>query len=404
MDALTYVEGGIVAPKGFLASGVSAGIKPSGRKDVAIVSASRPVPVAGVYTQNAMAASSVAFSRTVTDSGQARAVVVNAGNANACTGKRGAADTLAMAEAAADALDASADDIVVASTGVIGVPMPMDAVAAGIEDAAAALDNASGDPFAEAIMTTDTFVKQLAVTLEVDDMIVTVGGVAKGSGMIEPDMATMLGFITTDAPLSSTACAVAIERAVGVSFNRITVDGDTSTNDMCVLMASGEASVDTLIEPHEDGFAQILSAITHVAQELAKMVARDGEGATKLVEVAVAGAASDSDADAAAREIANSPLVKTAVFGTDPNWGRIVMALGNSAADIDPNAVDVKIAGVTTCRGGMAVDFDHAEAVRALGESEVTIEVELHQGERAATVWTCDFSYDYVRINAEYTT
>jgi glutamate N-acetyltransferase/amino-acid N-acetyltransferase len=351
-----------------------------------------------------MAAACVGVSKAAVADGMLQAVVINAGNANACTGERGARDADAMAEATAEAIGARAADIAVASTGVIGVPLPMEAVHAGISDAAAALDNASGDPLAEAIMTTDTFAKQLAVDLDVGGSTFTVGGAAKGSGMIEPDMATMLAFITTDAPLSSAACDRALRDAVAVSFNRITVDGDTSTNDMCVLMASGAAGTGQTIEPGDAGFDEISSAIRHVAQELAKMIARDGEGATTLVEVSVGGAASAEDAHAAAREIASSPLVKTAVFGNDPNWGRVIMALGNSGATIDPARVDVSIAGIRTCASGMAVDFDREAAIRALGEKEIAIEVELHQGDGAATVWTCDFSYDYVRINAEYTT
>ena len=401
---LTYIEGGILAPPGFMASGIAAGIKPSGRKDVAIIAAERPVPTAAVFTQNAMAAACVQTSRDAVANGRAQAIVINAGNANACTGEQGTRDARAMAEATAAEVGASAADVIVASTGVIGVPMPMDAVRSGIVDAAAALDNATGDAAAEAIMTTDTFAKQLAVRVEVEDMRITVGGMAKGSGMIEPDMATMLGFITTDAPLSSQACDAALRAAVGVSFNRITVDGDTSTNDMCVLMASRAADEDRTIEAGGPGFEEVSSAITHVAQELAKMIARDGEGATSLVEVTVSGAACVEDADAAAREIANSPLVKTAVFGNDPNWGRIIMALGNSGAQVDPARVDVSIAGVLTCENGMAVEFDRDAAVEALGEKDVTIHVELHQGRDSATVWTCDLSYDYVRINAEYTT
>ncbi len=370
---------------------------------MALIAAAEPVPAAAVFTRNRMAAPPVSLSRRNVASGLARAVIVNAGNANACTGPRGEADAEAMAGAVAEALGCDPGDVLVASTGVIGVPMPMDAVLGGVREAVAAADRAGGGMAAEAIMTTDTFVKETAVRVECEGRGFTVGGMAKGSGMIRPDMATMLAFVTTDAPLTPRACDAVLRAAVAKTFNRITVDSDTSTNDMCVLLASGAEGG----EPVEEGtacFAGVLAALTEVCERLAIMVARDGEGATKLITVDVRGAATDEDAAAAAFAIADSPLVKTAIFGADANWGRVAMAVGKSEAAVDPAALDVRFAGILTCRAGVAQAFDEEEAAAALARPEVSIEVDLHLGEGRARVWTCDLTYDYVRINGDYRT
>jgi len=396
-----YVDGGVTAPFGFMASGVSSGIKKSGRKDVALVVARDTCPAAAVFTTSSMAAPPVVVSREHVANGLLRAAVVNAGNANACTGAVGLADARQMAGATADALGCDASDVLVASTGVIGVPMPMDLVLAGITEAAGELDLVAGEDAAEAIMTTDTFVKSTGAALEVDGLTYTVGGMAKGSGMIQPNMATMLAFITTDAPLSSAGCDLALRQAVARTFNRITVDSDTSTNDMCVLMASGAAG-GVLIEPGDSSFLLLAAAIEHVCGELARMVVRDGEGATKLITVAVAGAESESDAEAVAFAIANSPLVKTAIFGADANWGRVAMAIGKSPAAVDPALVRIRFAGILTCEGGTAVPFSEEAAAAALAAEDVEIAVDLGLGDGEATVWTCDLSYEYVKINGEY--
>lgn len=397
------VDGGITAPAGFLASGVAAGIKRSGRPDVAIISAERSVPASAVFTRNTMAAAPVLLSRRHIAAGTARAVVINAGNANACTGARGEDDAAAMALAAAEALGCSTAEVLVSSTGVIGVPMPTGAVLAGVGAAAAALDPDGGGAAAEAIMTTDTFAKTVALTVGCQGRSFTVGGMAKGSGMIRPDMATMLAFLTTDAPLTSEACDAALRAAVNLTFNRITVDSDTSTNDMCSLMASG-AEGGEAIGSGSPCFAAVAAALHEVCERLAKMVARDGEGATKLVTVDVRGAASDTDAEAVAFAIADSPLVKTAIFGGDANWGRVAMAVGKSGARVDPHRLDISFAGIPTCEAGAGLRFDEDEAARALARPEVAVEVDLHLGEAAATVWTCDLTYEYVRINGDYRT
>jgi glutamate N-acetyltransferase/amino-acid N-acetyltransferase len=289
----------------------------------------------------------------------------------------------------------------VCSTGVIGVPLPVDRVLAGVSEAVELLDNRSGTQAAEAIMTTDTFAKQCAISLEVDGRSVTIGGMAKGSGMIAPNMATMLAVVTTDAPLTSAACDAALKAACATTFNRVTVDSDTSTNDTLVLMASGAAG-GSEIAPDTERFPLIAEGIRVVCAELARMLARDGEGATKLVSVTVRGAASESDAELAAFAVANSPLVKTALFGNDANWGRVAMAVGKSGAQLDPGALGVMFAGLEVCRNGAAMPFDEDEARAALDAAEVAIEVDLGVGNHTATVLTCDLSYEYVRINGEY--
>jgi glutamate N-acetyltransferase/amino-acid N-acetyltransferase len=395
------VPGGVTAPMGFVAAGVAAGIKKSGKPDVALLAAALPVPCAAVYTTNSVAAAPVLVSRLHTATGRIRAVVVNAGNANACTGAQGLADARAMADAVASRLGCATEDVAVASTGVIGVPLPLDRVVAGIESATSELNAEGGANAAGAIMTTDTFPKECAVRVSVGEHTYTVGGMAKGSGMIQPNMATMLAFVTTDAPLTPEATRAALVSAATRTFNRITVDSDTSTNDMCLLMASGAAG-GAAIDVDAPGYAAVAAAIHHVCGELARGIVRDGEGATKFVEVTVRGAASESDAEKAAFAIANSPLFKTAVFGGDANWGRVAMALGKSGARVDPDAFDVVFAGIPTCVAGTALAFDEEAAAAALAERDIDVLVDLHLGSAAATVWTCDLSYEYVRINGEY--
>ncbi|MHB8804176.1 MAG: bifunctional glutamate N-acetyltransferase/amino-acid acetyltransferase ArgJ [Coriobacteriia bacterium] len=396
-----HAEGGVTAPAGFTAAGVSAGLKRSGRRDVCVLATEAPCPAAAVFTTSTTAAPPVLVSREHVAGGMVRALAINAGNANACTGEPGMADARAMAAHAARALGCLPSEVVVCSTGVIGVPLPLDLVTAGIDAAVEALDTTAGDAAAEAIMTTDTFAKQLALTVTAEGRTFTVGGMAKGSGMIQPNMATMLAFITTDAPLDSGACDVLLRSAVSRSFNRITVDSDTSTNDTCVLMASGTEGGAPL-QAGSAAYKAIAAAITEVVTALAKMVVRDGEGATKLISVTVRGAASEDDAERAAFAIANSPLVKTAMFGQDANWGRVAMAIGKSGARLDPAAFEILLAGIVMCERGTATGFNEDEAARALEEPEIDILVDLHVGDAEATVWTCDFSYDYVRINGDY--
>ncbi len=394
-------QGGVCAPKGFLSAGVAAGLKASGKRDLALIVAEECVPAAAVFTTNKVAAAPVIVSRRHIAGGCARAVVVNAGNANACTGSQGELDARATAVAVGEALLCSSEQVIVASTGVIGVPLPVERVLAAVPELAEELDNRSGTHAAEAIMTTDTFPKETAVSLDIAGRRVTVGGMAKGSGMIAPNMATMIAVLTTDAPLTGDACDAALRLAVSQSFNRVTVDSDTSTNDTAVLLASGAAGGEP-IGSDSDDFDLIASAVTAVSSELARMIARDGEGATKLVTVRVSGAISDADAELAAFAVANSPLVKTALFGGDANWGRVAGAIGRSGAEVDPDAFDIDFAGVPVCRSGTATGFDEDEAAAALSASEVDISVDLNLGSGSAVVWTCDLSYEYVRINGDY--
>lgn len=349
-----HVGGGVTAPAGFLAAGVSAGLKRSGKRDVCVIATHAPCPAAGVYTQSTTAAPPVLVSRAHTSGGMLRAIAVNAGNANACTGDQGMTHARRMAETTADLLGCQPAEVAVCSTGVIGVPLPMERVEAGIREAVVALETGGGESAAEAIMTTDTFPKQSAVSVTAEGRTFTVGGMAKGSGMIQPDMATMLAFLTTDAPLSPDACDALLRHAVSRSFNRITVDSDTSTNDSCILMASG-AEDGAALEPGSPAYKAVSSAITEVATELAKMVVRDGEGATKFVTVTVRGAVDERDAKVAAFAIANSPLVKCALYGEDANWGRVAMAIGKSGAYVDPASFEIVLAGISMCRNGTVV-------------------------------------------------
>jgi len=400
-SGFSLAQGGVVAASGFTAAGVHCGLKPDGRPDLALVSAEGPVAAAALFTTNAVAAAPVLVSRRHIASGSARAVVINAGNANACTGAKGERDALEMATAVARALDCAADDVVVCSTGVIGVPLPVDRVVAGIADAVSELDNKDSDAAAEAIMTTDTFAKQVAVSLELDGRRFTVGGIAKGSGMIAPNMATMLAVVTTDAPLTSDACDSILRSACATTFNRVTVDSDTSTNDTLVLLASGAAG-GPAVGAGSSLYPEVAEAVRVVCAELARMIARDGEGATKLVTVTVRGAASEQDAERVAFSVADSPLVKTALFGNDANWGRVAMAAGKADAVVDPDRLSIVFAGIEVCSDGTAVPFDEAQAYAALDSTEVEIVVDLGIGTGAATVLTCDLSYEYVRINGEY--
>lgn len=393
-------SGGVTAPRGYLASGVHCGIKPR-KRDLALVVSEAPASVAGVFTTNRVKAAPVLWCQEVVRRGVARAVVVNSGNANACTGERGWLDAREMAERTAAALGVAPEEVLVASTGVIGVPLPMDAVRRGIPLAAASLSR-SGEEAAEAILTTDAFPKTSAVVTTVGGVQVTVGGMAKGAGMIHPRLATTLCFLTTDAYLPAPVLREALSRAVGESFNRITVDGDTSTNDTVLALANGRAGA-PVVEGGED-LERFTQALTAVAQDLARMVVRDGEGAQRLVEVVVEGAADEQDADRAAFAIATSLLVKTMLHGGEPNWGRVVAAVGYSGAQVDERRVAVWFGDVQVVREGLGVEGVFDRAAAALRGEEVTVRVDLGLGTGRARVWTCDLGEEYVRINGSYIT
>ena len=396
--------GGVTTPQGFKAGIAAAAIKKPGRYDLALVISQLPAAAAGVFTTNTFQAAPVLISREHIATGKARGFIVNSGCANACTGKTGLEDARMMAAAAADAVGCSTEEILVASTGVIGVPLPMGQVLAGIKTAATNLAGDNGELAAQAIMTTDTFPKEIAVLFELDGKKVKMGAMAKGSGMIHPNMATMLAFVTTDAAITPECLHRALVLANEESLNMVTVDGDTSTNDALVVLANGLAGNETIDSCDSEGFRVFCGVLKAVCVDLARMIARDGEGATKLMEVEVVNAPSLDDARKAARSIASSSLVKAALFGEDANWGRIICALGYSGAEFDPTLVDVYLGGLAVARDGTGLRFDEARALEILREKTVAIKVDLKAGRASATAWGCDLTYDYVKINGAYRT
>jgi glutamate N-acetyltransferase/amino-acid N-acetyltransferase len=402
---MVEIKGGVTAPAGFLAAGVHADIKGKGgtKKDVAVLFSRVPCAAAGVYTLNKVKAAPVLLSQQRTAGGRLQAIVVNSGNANACTGEQGLKDAAVMAELTAKALGLEPADVAVASTGVIGVQLPMERVKAGIAKAASSISADGGQAAAEAIMTTDTYDKQYAVQVPLGGAVVTIGAMAKGSGMIHPNMGTMLAFVTTDADVDAGALHVALKAATEKSFNMITVDGDTSTNDSLYVLANGLAKNPKVVVGSSlyDEFA---TALEQVLIHLAKEIARDGEGATKLMEVRVQGAASVDDARKAAKSVCGSMLTKAAVFGEDANWGRVLCAMGYSGAEFDPNQVDLWLGEIPLMRAGAPVAFDEEAAAVVLKEKTVVFTASLHAGSAEAVAWGCDLTYDYVKINGSYRT
>lgn len=407
-------RGGVTSAQGFTAAGVHAGFRKNpGRADLALVVADRPVAAAGVFTTNRFCAAPVQVSREQLGGiehgyGTMRAVVINSGNANAATGEPGLAIARETCGVVADALGCKAGEVLVASTGVIGVPLDIEPFEQGVPQAAAALSREGAHDAASAIMTTDTHAKEYAVAYEstapgFEGCAFTVGGMCKGSGMIMPNMATMIAVITTDAPVQPAALHEILLSQVRVTFNKVTVDSDSSTNDTCVIFASGDAAQGVaLIEQGTPAYAELCQAVHAVCENLARAIAADGEGASKLVTVNVHGAATEADADTAARSVANSPLVKTAIAGHDCNWGRIAAALGKCGVPFDQSRVDIDIMGMPVCRAGLTVPFDEAEALRRFEEPEIVIEANLGAGTCSTTVWTCDLTHEYVSINADY--
>ncbi|PKM80528.1 MAG: ornithine acetyltransferase [Firmicutes bacterium HGW-Firmicutes-14] len=402
MDGFKHVTGGVTSPPGFKASGVKAHIKYD-RKDLAVIVSEVPAAAAAVFTTNRIKAAPVLVSSRHLADGTARAIVVNSGCANACTGQKGMEDALEMARITAGCLKCKPDDIFIASTGVIGQQLPMERLISGIKDAVKNLSRRGGHDAAEAIMTTDKVPKETAVSFELDGKTVTIGGMAKGSGMIHPNMATMLAFLMSDVNIDSQLLRKALKYAADRSFNCVTVDGDTSTNDSLVILANGLAG-NRRIESEDEGFQVFRDALTEVCSTLARMIARDGEGATKLVEIRVRNAPSFADARSVAMAVANSSLVKTAIFGEDANWGRIICAVGYSGVEVDPDKIDIFIGDEKVAENGAATGFSEENAKKVLEKDEITILIDLHLGDAEALAWTCDFSYDYVKINADYRT
>ncbi|MGB9791038.1 MAG: bifunctional glutamate N-acetyltransferase/amino-acid acetyltransferase ArgJ [Thermacetogeniaceae bacterium] len=397
------VSCGVTAAKGFKAAGVAAQVRKKGRRDLALIFSEVPAVAAALYTQNQVKAAPVLVTKEHLRERRAQAIVVNSGIANACTGEQGIEDAREMARCTAELLGIAPEHVVVASTGVIGVPLPMEKIREGIRRAVGELSPGGSGDAAEAIMTTDTTPKEYAVRFSCGGKTVTIGGIAKGSGMIHPNLATMLAFITTDAAVSSEALEDALRWAGDRSFNAITVDGDTSTNDMVVCLANGLAGNET-IEAAGPDFFLFRDALLEVCRELAKMIARDGEGATKFLEVRVRGARSEEEGRLVARSVAASNLVKTALFGEDANWGRIISAAGNAGVPLDPNLIDIYLGDLQVAAAGTGLPFDEERARAILSAREVAVLIDLNQGDAEAVAWGCDLSFDYVRINAQYRT
>ncbi|RZT02376.1 bifunctional glutamate N-acetyltransferase/amino-acid acetyltransferase ArgJ [Cuneatibacter caecimuris] len=402
------IEGGVTAPKGFLAAGLNAGIKNSDKKDMAMIYSQVPCRGAGVFTTNVVKAAPVKWDKLAVDtSDYVQAVVVNSGIANACTGEEGYGCCVAMASEAGRQLDLPTQAVLVASTGVIGKQLPMDKITAGIGLLAQALgeDREHSRLAAEAIMTTDTRSKEVAVETEIGGRTVTVGGMCKGSGMIHPNMATMLCFVTTDAAISHEMLQKALSGDVEDTFNMISVDGDTSTNDSVLLMANGMAENPEITAPGP-GYENFCAALHEVMVELSKKIAGDGEGCTCLFEVTVTGARTKSDARILSKSVICSSLTKAAVFGHDANWGRILCALGYSGVDFDPGQVDIwfeSSAGrLKIVENGVDTGYSEEKATEILSQEEVRAVCDMKQGEESATAWGCDLTYDYVRINGDY--
>lgn len=403
---MEIIGGGVCAAKGFKANGIHCGIrKNKTKRDIALIVSEKTANAAAVYTTNLVKGAPLLVTKEHLADGKAKAVICNSGNANTCNAD-GIEKAEAMSEIAANALGIKADDVVVASTGVIGLPLDVAPIADGIGELVSGLGDHS-DLAAEGIMTTDTKKKEVAVSFMIGDRECRIGGTAKGSGMIHPNMATMLVFITTDCAISSEMLSEALSTDIQSTFNMVSVDGDTSTNDMVVVLANGEAGNSEITEKNAD-FAVFMQALNTVTVHLCKSIAGDGEGATKMIECSVIGAKSDACAKTVAKSVICSSLVKAAMFGADANWGRILCALGYSGADVDISKVGVAFSSdagrITVCKNGAGVEFSEDEAKKILLEHEITIEIDLNDGEGNAVAWGCDLTYDYVRINGDYRT
>jgi len=400
-SAMNECLGGITAPLGFRATGMYCGIRKI-KKDIAMIVSDVPATVAGVFTLNKTQAAPVLVDKIqLKRSSVCSAIVVNSGNANACTGERGLNDAWEMVRATAVALNIPETEVMISSTGVIGQYMPMDKVSPAISELAGKISKDGNADTAEAIMTTDTFPKEAAVKFTLGETTVTIGGVAKGSGMIAPNMATMLAFVTTDIALDQALLTKALREANNRSFNRISVDGDMSTNDMVLVLANGMAKNAPVVDNSEE-YQLFAAALEYVLIKLAKMIAKDGEGATKLIEIMVKGARSEDEAAQAARAVANSNLVKTAIHGADANWGRILAAVGYSGIDFNPDNVEISFGELPVLRRNYEIVLDEDKARVLLQKDNVMLVVNLNQGTQFARFWTCDLTKEYIHINASY--
>ncbi|OVE66678.1 bifunctional ornithine acetyltransferase/N-acetylglutamate synthase [Clostridium diolis] len=403
---IKYIDGGVTAPNGFLASGVHCGLKQGSlKKDLALIYSEVPGAAAGMYTKNKVKGAPIYVTKEHLSNKKAQAIIINSGNANTCNGDDGLIKAKKMTSLQANKLNLKTEDVLVASTGVIGVPLNIDAIKDGIPMLTEKLSKEGSNDASLAIMTTDTFQKQLAVEFYIGDKKITMGSMAKGSGMIEPNMGTMLSFITTDLSIAPELLHEALQSSVGVTYNRVSVDGDTSTNDMVLILANGLAENPTITEKDES-YNTFLNALTELNTIMAKNIAKDGEGATKLLECQIIGAKNEKDAVVLGKSVINSSLVKTAMFGSDANWGRILCALGYANIDFDPEKVDVafesKAGSIKVCESGSSLPFDEDIAKKVLSENEIVIKVNLSLGDYSAYVWGCDLSYEYVKINGDY--
>jgi glutamate N-acetyltransferase / amino-acid N-acetyltransferase len=397
--------GSIVTPKGFSAAGIHTGVKRY-RLDLGVIYCEVPASSAAVYTLNKVQAAPIKVTKdSIAQAGKLQAVIVNSGNANACTGSKGVEDAYKMRKTTAEVFNIPEHFVAVSSTGVIGEFLQIEKIVNGIKKikALTQVKFDAAERFNEAILTTDTINKRACFQTTIDGKTITFGGAAKGSGMIHPNMATMLAFLTTDANIEPESLQKALNQVIDVTFNRITVDGDTSTNDTVIVMASGLANNDPLTEAHPE-WERFVYALKMTCEHLAKKIARDGEGATKLIEVQVKGAINNEEAGKVAKAIVGSSLVKSAIFGTDANWGRIICATGYSGANIDPETIDISIGNIQTLKDGMPIPFSEEEATNYLATENITIFVDLHVGDGFGKAWGCDLTYDYVRINAGYRT
>lgn len=398
-----FVDGASVTfPRGFKAQGGNAAIKSADKPDLAVLCMDKPGVAAGVFTTNVVHADCVDLNRLHLENGQAQVIVANSGNANACTGERGKRDNLLLAAETADLLKVKAEDVLIASTGVIGVPMPMDKILPALGHVTADLSEDGAHQAALAIMTTDLAIKEIAVEFMVSEVPVRIGAIAKGSGMIHPNMATMLVFITTDAVISHECLQQALRVSVADSYNMISVDRDTSTNDMALALSSGAAGNPIIDDPSSADFQAFSAALNYINTWVAQKIARDGEGATHLIEIQVVNAQSRAQARQIARSVSSSNLVKAAVYGQDANWGRIMAAAGYSGAEFTPQCMDVYMGEEKMAADGMGLAFDEEKAKAILAQDKVIIKLDLKSGTESATAWGCDLTYDYVKINASY--
>lgn len=397
---------GITAPQGFLASGIHCGLKKNNLNlDLALIYSTVPATAAGVYTKNKVKGAPIYITKEHLSNKKAQAIIINSGNANTCNGDDGLVKAKRMTELQAKALKLKTGDILVASTGVIGIPLNIDAIKNGIPMLTDRLSKDGFDDAATAIMTTDTYKKQLSLEFMIGNKKITIGAMAKGSGMIEPNMGTMLSFITTDLNISGEMLQEALKESTKISYNRVSVDGDTSTNDMVLILANGLAD-NEIIKRKDTNYYLFIEALNKINITLAKMIAKDGEGASKLLECVVYNCKSQKDAEILSKSVINSPLVKTAMFGSDANWGRILCALGYSGINIDPNKIDLtfesSVDKIDVCKNGIGLSFDEVKAKEILLKDEITIHINMNDGNFSSTAWGCDLSYDYVKINGDY--